>query len=363
MREPYPNELMHYGILGQKWGIRRYQNPDGTLTAAGRRRYGSVENLEQGITKKQGQKIEKVRKTAMKAAMSGDTKKVMKLQRKLSDSDVQTVINRLNLSKKLSDISEENNQTGMKKVAEYAQKIGTISDAINKTATLYDNAAKVANAFGAKLPRMDAKKMSVEDQTKLFNLEKNKEKDERNRELDSQLSKHINKDGSLNMDYFRKHTKDYSFDDMQYILQFNGKLKDFNNANKLKNDNSQNKSSEKQENDSTQETKQENSWAKDSRSQAERQEGSFTSKVNKNEANFQKDGNDNWFNDTTQKSAVSRRVRNKNSVDVSPTSTAKTEYASSGENFVKTNLFSSISDAFNKSMSDSEDWVRRTYGV
>lgn len=33
--------LIHHGIKGQKWGIRRYQNPDGTLTAAGKVRYSS----------------------------------------------------------------------------------------------------------------------------------------------------------------------------------------------------------------------------------------------------------------------------------------------------------------------------------
>lgn len=39
LRPAYPNELYHHGIKGQKWGVRRFQNPDGTLTAAGKKRY------------------------------------------------------------------------------------------------------------------------------------------------------------------------------------------------------------------------------------------------------------------------------------------------------------------------------------
>lgn len=33
-------ELYHHGVLGQKWGVRRYQNKDGTLTDEGRKRLG-----------------------------------------------------------------------------------------------------------------------------------------------------------------------------------------------------------------------------------------------------------------------------------------------------------------------------------
>lgn len=37
----YSDELCHYGIRGMRWGIRRYQNSDGSLTTAGRNRYST----------------------------------------------------------------------------------------------------------------------------------------------------------------------------------------------------------------------------------------------------------------------------------------------------------------------------------
>lgn len=42
------NELKHYGVKGQKWGVRRYQNNDGSLTPEGRKRYGDDDDDRSG---------------------------------------------------------------------------------------------------------------------------------------------------------------------------------------------------------------------------------------------------------------------------------------------------------------------------
>ena len=82
--------LHHSGIKGMKWGVRRYQNPDGTLTAAGRKRYGA-----------EGETGEEKPAYAPKAPKksAGD----------YTDEELRAQINRMQMEKQYRDLAGQTN--------------------------------------------------------------------------------------------------------------------------------------------------------------------------------------------------------------------------------------------------------------
>ena len=70
-----------------KWGIRRYENPDGTLTAAGKRRYG-----DEGKYTYKSEKTIRTERKALKAKLEGKGRKANRLQKKAQKSKVKDAL-------------------------------------------------------------------------------------------------------------------------------------------------------------------------------------------------------------------------------------------------------------------------------
>ena len=111
------NELQHFGIKGMKWGVRRYQNKDGSLTPAGKKRYdesgekkeSTVEDYKESLKKAQSadKVLQGVRDVVNKADDVAYAKKVRNELTQMTDKELQQAVNRLNMEERYSQVMQQ----------------------------------------------------------------------------------------------------------------------------------------------------------------------------------------------------------------------------------------------------------------
>ena len=102
-------ELYHHGVKGQRWGIRRYQNKDGSLTALGRKRASKLESQYEKVT---GKKIGSKSDDSSTNDSSGSSKP--KSISEMSNAEIQAKIDRIRLETTLDSLTPKHVSAGEK---------------------------------------------------------------------------------------------------------------------------------------------------------------------------------------------------------------------------------------------------------
>lgn len=117
------NYLAHHGVKGQKWGVRRYQNRDGSLTAAGKKRYNKDD-------KKEAPK-ETVEQKRARLLKSTDAHELYANKHLLTTAEINERLTRIDTEKRLGSVAAQDKR-GFAKVMENAQKAIKTADDVYK---------------------------------------------------------------------------------------------------------------------------------------------------------------------------------------------------------------------------------------